>query len=305
MVRDARYHYIRNFMPDRGWDAILYSWSKAPYMLEEWRKEAEAGRLKAGTRQACFFSRSKPPEELYDMEADPYQMHNLAGDPKHEDVLKRMREEGERWIVENRDLGLLSMYELYARSQGATPYEMGRDPKRNPVARLLEAANLANRRDPASIPPLLELLKNPDGAVRRWGAIGLLALGEKAAPAAEALAAALKDPAPDVRLAAAEALCRLGRPQEGVAALIEALSHDSSIIRYEALYTLSRLGDQARPALPHLDKAETPTKDGWRTELVSEAVDVVRAMHGRPVRHRPSAKQGPVDFKASRMKYCP
>ena len=47
MVRDARFYYIRNFMPQIGWDAIQYSWQKAPYMLEEWRQHAQAGKLKA------------------------------------------------------------------------------------------------------------------------------------------------------------------------------------------------------------------------------------------------------------------
>ncbi|MBM3335944.1 sulfatase, partial [Candidatus Sumerlaeota bacterium] len=91
MARNQRYHYLRNFMPHIGWDAIQYSWQHAPYMLEEWRQQAEAGRLKANTRQACFFRRTKPVEELYDVEKDPFLMHNLAGDPQHRAVLERMR----------------------------------------------------------------------------------------------------------------------------------------------------------------------------------------------------------------------
>src|SRR5690606_16394640 len=37
-VRSRQYHYIRNFMPQVGWDAMPYSWDRAPYMLEEWRQ---------------------------------------------------------------------------------------------------------------------------------------------------------------------------------------------------------------------------------------------------------------------------
>ena len=61
-----------------------------------------------------------------------------------------------------------SWYELYTRSEKDSPYEMGRDPQRNPVKRLLEAANTANRCDPAAIPRLVELLGDDDSAVRRW-----------------------------------------------------------------------------------------------------------------------------------------
>ncbi|MBN2302440.1 MAG: sulfatase, partial [Lentisphaerae bacterium] len=41
VVRSNQFHYIRNFMPQQGWDPILYSWSRAPYMLTEWLKVAE------------------------------------------------------------------------------------------------------------------------------------------------------------------------------------------------------------------------------------------------------------------------
>jgi uncharacterized sulfatase len=165
MVRDARYHYIRNFMPHIGWDAIQYSWKQAPHMLEEWRQAAEAGKLEADTRQACFFRRIKPVEELYDTQADPWQMRNLAGDPAHEQTLARMRAECERWMLENRDLGLLSQYELYVRSKQDSPLEMGADPTRNPIRQLLVAANLT------TLPELSASLKADDCAVRRWGAL--------------------------------------------------------------------------------------------------------------------------------------
>jgi arylsulfatase A-like enzyme len=211
MVRDERFYYIRNFMPQQGWDAILYSWEQAPYLLDEWRRHAVAGRLKADTRQSAFFRATKPAEELYDMASDPWQMRNLAADPQHRATLHRLRAECERWMTDNGDLGLLSQYELYTRAEKDSPYETALDGKRNPIKRLLEAANLANRRDIASIPRLRVLLQDEDAAIRRWGALGLLTLRADAAAAADALRSALADPAPDVRLVAAEALAGLGR----------------------------------------------------------------------------------------------
>lgn len=180
MVRDERFYYIRNFMPQVGWDPIQYSWQKAPHLLESWRQSAQAGKLGDAPRQNGFFRKSKPSEELYDMQADPWQLHNLAADPQHRATLERLRAECERWMVENRDLGLLSQYELYTRAAQDSPLEMGMDAKRNPIRQLFDAANLANQRDAANLVRLCELLKADDGAIRRWGAIGLLALGEKA-----------------------------------------------------------------------------------------------------------------------------
>src|SRR5690606_33510771 len=40
--------------------------------------------------QQLFF-RPRPAEALYDLETDPHEVHNLAGDPAYENVLGRMR----------------------------------------------------------------------------------------------------------------------------------------------------------------------------------------------------------------------
>jgi len=292
MVRDARFHYIRNFMPHIGWDAIQYSWQKAPFMLEEWRQLAEAGKLKADTRQACFFRRTKPVEELYDTQTDPFQMQNLAADPAHQETLGRMRAECVRWMIENRDLGLLSQYELYVRSEKDSPFEMGADPTRNPIRQLFVAANVTK------LPQLCALLKADDGAVRRWGALGLLALRKKAAPATEALVAALRDSSPDVRMTAAEALCGLGQADVAMPVLIELLSHESRIIRNETLLAICRIGPAAKPALPHLDKALPSCQHTgiWSHDNIAELIALARAC----VAGEPSDK-----LKLTRQKYLP
>jgi arylsulfatase A-like enzyme len=279
-VREGDYLYIRNFMPHLGWDAILYSWETAPAMLEEWRQRAAAGALKAETRQAAFFRRSKPVEELYDLTTDPGQLRNLAAQPEQQATLARLRRECEQWMLANHDLGLLSQYELYTRSAADSPGAMAPDPRRNPTAELLTAATLAGRRDPASQAQLRELLRHPDGAVRRWGAIGLHALGEQAAQAREALLAALADPAPDVRMTAAEALFALGEGEKALPVLVALLRHPSRILRNETLLALCRIGPQARGALPHLAAAAEPSAlhNGlWSSDNIPKAVQLARA----------------------------
>jgi hypothetical protein len=104
----------------------------------------------------------------------------------------------------------------------------------------------------------LELLRADDSALRRWGAIGLLALDANAAPATAHLRSALNDPAPDVRMTAAEALCNLGRADDAVPALIKLLAHNDFIVRHETILALCRIGPAAKAALPHLDKARAP-----------------------------------------------
>jgi uncharacterized sulfatase len=280
MVRDRRYHYIRNLMPQQGWDAIQYSWQQAPAMLESWRQAAVAGKLRADTRQAAFFRQSKPVEELYDLQADPWQLRNLAADPAQRATLERLRAQGEAWMIATHDLGLLSQYELYTRAAADTPYVMAADPQRNPVERLLRAADLANRATPAALPQLLALLQADDAAVRRWGALGLLTLGAAAVPARDALVSALRDPAPDVRLTAAEALCSLGATEPALATLRELLVHPSRIVRNETLLALCRIGPTARRLLPSLALATAPgpLHNGiWSYDNIPDAVRLARA----------------------------
>lgn len=279
-VRGGDFLYIRNFMPHQGWDAIQYSWDRAPGMLEEWRQRAAAGTLRGETRQAAFFRRSKPPEELYDLIRDPGQMSDLASSPEHQATLARLRAECEQWMISNHDLGLLSQYEMYTRAAADSPYQMAVDPRRNPTAQLLAAATLAGKRDPAALPQLIRLLQHEDAAVRRWGALGLLALGAKASPASGELRARLADSAPDVQLTAAEALSGLGAGEVALPVLVKLLTHPSRIVRNETLLALCRIGPPARAALPHLAAAEGPSSrhNGlWSYDNIPRAVQLARA----------------------------
>ena len=48
---------------------------------------------------------TRPEEELYDLENDPYELNNLADDPKYQGVLKELRGKLEKWIEETGDQG--------------------------------------------------------------------------------------------------------------------------------------------------------------------------------------------------------
>ena len=42
-------------------------------------------------------------EELYDLEKDPFELHNLARSPAHDAIKKRLRERLEQWMRDNGD----------------------------------------------------------------------------------------------------------------------------------------------------------------------------------------------------------
>ena len=102
-VRDRRYRYIRNFYPDRPFlQTNRYKEFTYP-MLPLLRELHAADKLTPA--QAYLLAPMRPVEELYDLEADPYEIHNLAADPAHWERLAHMRALVEAWIVETNDQG--------------------------------------------------------------------------------------------------------------------------------------------------------------------------------------------------------
>jgi hypothetical protein len=60
-------------------------------------------------------SPEKPPEELYDLIADPHEINNLATSPSHQTILRQMRAALDQWQKETKDLGLMPETELRER----------------------------------------------------------------------------------------------------------------------------------------------------------------------------------------------
>jgi len=101
-VRDERYKYLRNEMPDRPLIAPLY-FRENLVSMQEIRRLADEGALPE--RLSHYFATPRPAEELYDTEADPYELENLAADPAHRDTLVRMRAALDEWLERTGEVG--------------------------------------------------------------------------------------------------------------------------------------------------------------------------------------------------------
>lgn len=102
-VRDTRYRYIRNFTSERPF-LQPNAYKEKQYPVWNLLKELhEQGRLTPVQAQLC--QPTMPPEELYDLEADPHEIRNLADSLSHAAVLKRLRGVIEKWIEETNDQG--------------------------------------------------------------------------------------------------------------------------------------------------------------------------------------------------------
>ena len=65
--------------------------------FSEWLKKAEKDPAAKAIIDRFY---NKPAEELYDMEADPYELKNLAADPAHAQTLKELRNKVDQWRVQ-------------------------------------------------------------------------------------------------------------------------------------------------------------------------------------------------------------
>lgn len=101
-VRDKRFRYVRNYMPETGaYQDIAFRKSMAT--MQELLRLKEEGKL--NQEQLYWFRNSKEPEELYDVIRDPWELNNLAGDPAYSAELKRLRKVHEDWMKEFNDPG--------------------------------------------------------------------------------------------------------------------------------------------------------------------------------------------------------
>ena len=103
-MRDRRYKYHRNvcWKLDFPFAMDLY----ASLSFEGMRNSATADAPAMVGRRALKSYICRPPEELYDLERDPDEIDNLAGDEAHRERLLAMRGALEAWQTETQDLWL-------------------------------------------------------------------------------------------------------------------------------------------------------------------------------------------------------
>ena len=98
-ARDTRFKYIRNAWPDLPGtppaDAVV------SITFQEMRRLRDAGELTP--EQMTCFVKPRASEELYDCQADPQELKNLIGDPKHTATLQQLRRALDQWQRDTAD----------------------------------------------------------------------------------------------------------------------------------------------------------------------------------------------------------
>jgi len=253
-VGDGRYIYIRNYMPHRIHGQYISYMFQTP-TTQVWFK-LFGNDTTSDAPQAAFW-REKPAEELYDLQADPDEINNLAADPQHQSILERMNRALRSWQAEIRDLGFLPENQIHTRSVGSTPREMAVDNGRYPFERIRIVAEAASnlRNDEATLETLAIGFNSLDSAGRYWAAMGaLMRKGVGVARFRTQLIEALDDPVVDVRVPAAEVLGRYGTSEESARALTVLM--DLSNVQENSLY----VSIAALNAIDYLDERALPHK---------------------------------------------
>lgn len=246
-VRDKQFRYIRNYLPHKIYAQHLeYLW-KAPSM-PSWEAEYKAGRLNADQKR---FWEEKPAEELFDIEADPHNIHNLGADPNYKDVLQKLRKANHDWLIESKDVGFIPEG-LLSKISETTPLRDYAESGKYALEKVIQTAEIASSRDKSQLKELIKRLSDKDPVVRYWAVMGTIVLKNDAIAAKPKLQTLLNDPEVTVRIASAEALLAFGETDAPVKTLSEALKSENQMARVQALNVLETIGAKAQPAFENV-----------------------------------------------------
>lgn len=236
-VRDARYLYVRNYMPWKAYSQPLH-YAEQEQTMQALRRLAAENKLPP--QCAWFAATGKPEEELYDCDADPWQQHNRIDDPALAEVRDRLRREQEEWTYRTRDVHLLPepLFAAAEKALGSRWAVLEGDAGLERLKAIRHAAVAGGGSD----------LSSPDEAVRYWAVQRLGWRGSL-----DAIEPSLEDASPVVRIAAASWLGKGGRVDRALPVLTAELKNAETWTVVAALTALDAMGEAARPALGALD----------------------------------------------------
>lgn len=284
-VTDGHIKYMRSYIPYRQFALRnYYQWGMPSN--KAWDKLV-LGNHNTNPDWALTFD-AHPAEMLFDLDKDPGELHDLSSSPEYAEVLAKMRNELSNHIRNTHDLGFF----LPTSRTGHVLYDVVRKEK-YPIEELYKLVEAAGIGDIASLPLFEKAIASSHRDMRFWGAVGYAELAHKKqiSQCPQALADLLKDEDPYVASEAAYAAAYLGKPQEGIARLINPAKEEDRKIGYSSLECISldpTMRDYIRQFLPQLkEAAETlPRKKNEDSGLMARGILVnlgeldIKLLHG-------------------------
>lgn len=174
-LRKGRFEYIRNFQPFNP-DGMHNFYRYKMLAFEEWRQLNASGKL--NETQAQFFA-ARPPEQLFDVESDPHEVHNLAEDPKYQAELQDLRQ---RMLDRVTSMPDLSFYpeSVLASDAFDNPEKFGQSHS-DEISKFATIANLQLQSFQVAKAEIEAALHSDDAMARYWACITCSAFGNQAA----------------------------------------------------------------------------------------------------------------------------
>lgn len=228
-IRKGRFQYIRNYQPYLP-DGLNNNYRYKALAYQEWRQLFEAGKLDDVTRQ---FFEPKSVEMLFDCEADPHQVHNLAADPAHHSKLLELRARLQERMLSLPDLSFYPESHLSAHAMD-NPVAFGKANQKEIVS-MAAVADLALLPFADAKPELRAALASDNSMIRYWGAMACSAFGQPAESLVTHVRPLLDDSSEIVRVRAAEFLGLVGaeNPQNVLTEVVN--TTENPVVATEAL----------------------------------------------------------------------
>ena len=219
-ITDGRWKYIHRFTPHlTAAPYSFYQFGQAGWKAWQaaWEKDNLADRYKK------IWEPDQVIEELFDTNADPWEIKNLAADPAHRHQLTKMRGQLRSSMINARDTGLVPepMFKILGGNATIANYM---ESQHAMLPELVDLALMASERDIKNLDQLIKLTESEHPLKRYWAAQGLLILHNSVATAEKPLTKLLNDPFSAIRVAAAHTLFLIGNQERGRVALIDELN---------------------------------------------------------------------------------
>ena len=94
---------IINLSPETMFTTHITGCKEGPHYLPHWDSWVEKAKTDAKAKAIVDRYQHRPKEELYDLEKDPFEMNNLADDPKQDKLMKSLKDELAKWCNQQED----------------------------------------------------------------------------------------------------------------------------------------------------------------------------------------------------------
>ncbi|MCK4751245.1 MAG: sulfatase, partial [Bacteroidales bacterium] len=173
-VRKGKYKYMRNYQPFNP-DGLHNFYRYRCLAYQQWREMYNRAEL--NDIQRHFFE-PRGAEELFDLESDPYETINLAGDPGYQEILQKMRSLLTDWVKGMPDLSFYPESELRKKAF-EDPVPFGQEHSLE-IADLVDIADLSLLTFEEARERIEQALLSNDPIKNYWGWIVCSSFGDEA-----------------------------------------------------------------------------------------------------------------------------